>query len=50
MIFKIDAYISHFLHIPFPEQLPDTLWAEKWAQVRFLAENGVLGIKDGKLL
>ncbi len=42
---KIDAYISHFLHIPFPEQLDDTKWAEKWAQVQFLAEKGILGAK-----
>lgn len=47
---KIDAYISHFLHIPHPEDLDDTTWAEKWAQVRFLAEKGVLGIKTDGLL
>ena len=42
-ILKIDAYISHLLHIPFPEKLDDTLWAEKWAQAQFLIEKGVLG-------
>ncbi|WP_271782222.1 hypothetical protein [Aquimarina algiphila] len=48
---KIDAYISFVLHIPYPEQLNDTVWAEKWAQVRFLAEKGVLGdLKEGKLI
>ncbi|WP_168197003.1 hypothetical protein [Flavobacterium alkalisoli] len=48
---KIDAMISHFLHIPFPEELSDTQWAEKWAQVQFLAEKGILGNKmTGDLL
>ncbi|EKT3957692.1 hypothetical protein DK150_550074 [Flavobacterium psychrophilum] len=47
----MDALISHFLHIPFPEKLTDTAWSEKWAQVKFLAEKGVLGnFKDGSLL
>ncbi|WP_164879208.1 hypothetical protein [Flavobacterium cerinum] len=51
MILKIDAFISHFLHIPFPENLTDAQWAEKWAQVKFLAEKGILGnLKDGVLL
>lgn len=43
MVFKIDAMISHFLSIPFPEQLSDEVWALKWAQVQYLADQGVLG-------
>jgi hypothetical protein len=51
VIFKIDALISHFLHIPFPERLSDTEWAQKWAQVQFLAEKGLLGgVKQDNLL
>ncbi|MBL7868881.1 MAG: hypothetical protein JNM71_12775 [Flavobacterium lindanitolerans] len=42
-VLKMDAMISHFLHIPFPEELPDTVWAQKWAQVKFLADKGILG-------
>lgn len=39
----MDAYISHFLHIPFPEDLTDEVWSIKWAQLKFLADAGVLG-------
>lgn len=35
--------ISHFLHVPFPEKLSDTEWSEKWAQVQFLKEKGIIG-------
>jgi hypothetical protein len=45
MVFKIDAMISHILHIPFPEQLDDDLWAQKWAQVQWLIENGIVAPK-----
>jgi hypothetical protein len=45
IVFKIDAMISHFLHIPFPEQLSDTLWAEKWAQVQWLIDKGLVAPK-----
>jgi len=44
-VFKRDALISHVLHIPFPEQLPDDVWALKWAQVVWLAEKGILGVE-----
>ncbi len=42
---KADALISHFLHIPFPEQLSDDVWAQKWAQVNWLADQGILNVK-----
>ena len=42
MVFKIDAMISYFLHIPFPEQLSDLVWAEKWAQVKWLIDKGIV--------
>lgn len=45
MVFKIDAMISHILHIPFPEQLSDYLWAEKWAQVQWLIDKGIVAPK-----
>ncbi|MEI7487050.1 MAG: hypothetical protein WCJ72_06500 [Chryseobacterium sp.] len=45
---KADALMSYFLHIPFPEELEDELWAEKWAQIGWLAENGFLGLKVNK--
>jgi hypothetical protein len=40
--------MSHFLHIPFPEQLDDETWANKWAQLNWLAEQGILGAKNKK--
>ena len=43
---KADALMSFFLHIPFPEQLSDEVWAMKWAQLGWLAEKGFLGIKN----
>ena len=46
MVFKIDAMISHILHIPFPEQLSDYVWAEKWAQVQWLIEKGIVAPKN----
>jgi hypothetical protein len=42
MVFKIDAMISYFLHISFPEQLSDMVWAEKWAQVKWLIDKGIV--------
>lgn len=45
MVFKIDAMISHILHIPFPEQLDDDLWAQKWAQVQWLIDKGIVAPK-----
>jgi len=35
-----------YLHIPFPEDLPDDVWFEKWRQVEWLAEKGLLGLKS----
>jgi hypothetical protein len=37
--------ISHILHIPFPEQLSDYVWAEKWAQVQWLVDQGIIAPK-----
>jgi hypothetical protein len=34
--------ISHVLHIPFPEQLEDYVWAQKWAQVQWLVAVGII--------
>jgi hypothetical protein len=45
IVFKIDAMISHVLHIPFPEQLSDTVWSEKWAQVKYLIDKGIIAPK-----
>lgn len=39
----MDALISHFLHVPFPEKLTDEEWSLKWAQVKYLADQGILG-------
>lgn len=38
--------ISHILHIPFPEQLSDIVWSEKWAQVQWLIEKGIVAPKN----
>lgn len=38
--------ISHILHIPFPEQLSDIVWAEKWAQVKWLVDKGIVAPKN----
>lgn len=36
------------MHIPFPEDLPDEVWAEKWQQLQWLSRRGLLGTKfDG---
>lgn len=42
---RINALISCFLHIPFPELLSDEMWMEKYRQVEWLAEKGVIGTK-----
>jgi len=36
--------------VPFPDKLNDTEWSIKWAQVKFLAETGVLGSSMKKML
>ena len=45
---KIDALISFYFHIPFPEDLPDDVWLEKWRQIEWLGEAGVLGVKKSE--
>lgn len=37
--------ITHYLHIPFPEDLDDEVWMEKWMQVLWLFEKGMLNVK-----
>ena len=32
--------------IPFPEDLPDELWIEKFRQIEWLADVGILGVKN----
>jgi hypothetical protein len=49
LYFKVDALISYYLHIPFPEDLDDETWAMKWAQIQWLAEQGILGVKKQDL-
>ncbi|WP_165689688.1 hypothetical protein [Elizabethkingia occulta] len=46
---KADALLSLFLHIPFPEELPDHIWAMKWAQLSWLADKGLLSVKKDML-
>ncbi|MDT8346657.1 MAG: hypothetical protein RQ756_02550 [Flavobacteriaceae bacterium] len=41
----MDALISYVLHIPFPERLKDDVWVEKWAQVQWLIDKGVVAPK-----
>lgn len=42
---RIDAHLSYYFHIPFPEELPDEVWIEKWRQIEWLSEKGLLGVK-----
>lgn len=45
---KGNALISFYLHIPFPEELDDDAWMEKYRQVEYLAEVGLLGVKTNR--
>jgi len=45
---RINAQLSHFMHIPFPEDLPDDVWAEKYRQFQWLVENNYLPLKMEK--
>lgn len=38
--------ISHYLHIPFPEQLADDVWINKWAQLKWLIKKGLISPKN----
>ena len=40
---RIDALISYYFHIPFPEELSDSLWMEKYRQIEWLVEIGIIG-------
>jgi hypothetical protein len=37
--------MSLYFKIPFPEELPDDVWAEKYRQLEWLAEKKMLGVK-----
>jgi len=41
----MNALMSLYFHIPFPEELDDDRWGEKYRQLEWLAEKGLLGIK-----
>lgn len=34
------------MHIPFPEELNDEIWAEKWSQLQWLTDKGIIGAKN----
>ncbi len=34
------------MHIPFPEELDDDIWMEKFRQLEWLSEQGLLGVKN----
>lgn len=34
--------LSGLMSIPFPEELDDDTWVEKWRQLEFLIESGLL--------
>jgi hypothetical protein len=36
MVRKYNALIAHLLHVPFPERLPDDLYYEKVAEVKYI--------------
>ncbi|MCT4640384.1 MAG: hypothetical protein N4A72_21990 [Bacteroidales bacterium] len=38
--------MSYHFKIPFPEELPDDVWFEKWRQIEWLADQGILGAKE----
>lgn len=39
---KINALLSYHFKIPFPEDLTDDVWAEKWEQIKWLQSKGVI--------
>jgi len=41
---QINAQLSHFMHIPFPEDLEDDVWLEKYRQFQWLLETNRLPI------
>jgi hypothetical protein len=43
IIEQYNALIAFFLHIPFPEDLPEEKWFEKAAQIRWLEKTKILG-------
>ena len=43
---KADALISLYFHIPYPEDLADEVWIEKFRQIEWLADKGLLGAKQ----
>jgi len=41
--------MSFYLKIPFPEKLSDEVWAEKWHQLKWLADKNLLSIDLNKM-
>nr|DAY65685.1 MAG TPA: hypothetical protein [Caudoviricetes sp.] len=37
--------ISFYFHIPYPERLSLDVWCEKIEQLKWLARQGILGVK-----
>ena len=42
---QINALLTHFMHIPFPELLDDDTWLEKYRQYEWLLETNRLPIQ-----
>jgi len=45
---KQNAWMKWFFKIPFPEKLSDDDWMENVRQLEFLADSGLLGVKEKK--
>jgi len=43
----VNALLSFYFKIPFPEELSNEKWVEKWKQVEWLSQEGILGINNG---
>lgn len=42
---QINAQLTYFMHIPFPEELEDDVWLEKYRQFQWLLETNRLPIQ-----
>jgi hypothetical protein len=38
--------LSYYFKIPFPEELPDSVWMEKYCQIEWLGKAGMLGVSE----
>lgn len=44
----MNAMIMYYCGIPFPEELEDDIWLEKWAQIEYLISiKAIAGYGDG---